>query len=182
MNISNGVNEKDKKMEHLIAKVNEMKKSGTVDLSLEEDLSIAIMNLVSLEEHFFFTAEKTKKDEYFNLLEETREIRKSLLGRMIDSHEGETWCISKHLLAASMRVMEVATKLQGDGKKEEAKEMFGKAYHLYSMFWALRLKLVDMKGVKKVSDDAINVHDEKGTKKPWSVEDIVEKLVNCCDE
>ncbi len=171
-----------KSMEELIKKVETMKKSGTVDLSTEEDLSIAIMNLVSLEEHFFFTAEKTGKNEYFDLLAEVREVRKSLLKRMIDSHEGETWCISKHLLAASMRVMEVATKLNGEGKKAEAKELFDKSYKIYSMFWALRLKLINLDRVKKIADDKINVHDEKGTKKPWSVEDIVGKLVNCCDE
>lgn len=169
-------------MQDLIAKVEAMKKSGTVDLSTEEDLSIAVMNLVSLEEHFFFTAEKTKKGEYFDFLAEVREVRKSLLKRMIDSHEGETWCISKHLLAASMRIMEVATKLNGEGNKEEAKEMFDKAYKIYSMFWALRLKLVSLDGVKKIGETQINVHDEKGTKKPWSTEDIVAKLVNCCDE
>ena len=169
-------------MEKLMAKVEELKKSGSFDLSLEEDLSIAIMNLVSLEEHFFFTAEKTKKEEYFDLLGEVREIRKSLLKRMIDSHEGETWCISKHLLAASMRLMEVGTKLNGDGKKEEAHDMFAKAYRVYSLFWALRLKLIDMKGVKKVDENALNIHDKGGKKEPWTVETIVEKLVNCCDE
>jgi hypothetical protein len=171
-----------KSMQDVLAKVEELRKSGTVDLSNEEDLSIAIMNLVSLEEHFFFTAEKTGKNEYFELLAEVREVRKSLLKRMIDSHEGETWCISKHLLAASMRIMEVATKLNGEGKKQEAKEMFDKSYKIYSMFWALRLKLIDISGVKKIADDKINIHDEKGTKKPWSVQDIVEKMVNCCDE
>ncbi|MEI6479464.1 MAG: hypothetical protein WCO21_01375 [bacterium] len=176
------MNENDEKIKKLIAKVEEMKKSGTVDLSMEEDLSIAIMNLISLEEHFFFTAEKTKKDEYFDLLAETREIRKSLLKRMMDVNEGETWCISKHLLAASMRLMEVGTKFNGEGKKEDAKDMFDKAYHVYSMFWALRLKLVDLGNVKKINDDQVNVHDAEGTKKPWAVEDIVAKLVNCCDE
>jgi hypothetical protein len=169
-------------MKELIAKVEQMKKSGTVDLSTEEDLSIAIMNLVSLEEHFFFTAEKTGKREYFDLLAETREIRKGLLGRMMTQNEGETWCISKHLLAASMRVMEVATKLNGEGNKDEAKKLFDTSYKIYSMFWALRLKLINVDGIKKISEDAINVHDEKGTKKPWSFEDIVGKLVNCCDE
>lgn len=176
------MNENDEKIKKLIAKVEEMKKSGTVDLSMEEDLSIAIMNLISLEEHFFFTAEKTKKDKYFDLLRETREIRKSLLKRMMDVNEGETWCISKHLLAATMRLMEVGTKFNGEGKKEDAKEMFDKAYHVYSMFWALRLKLVDLGNVKKIGDNQINVHDTEGTKKPWAVEDIVKKLVNCCDE
>lgn len=167
-------------LERLIAKVEELKKSGTFDLSLEEDLSIALMNLISLEEHFFFTAEKTGKDDYFDLLAETREMRKSLLRRMIDEHEGETWCISKHLLAASMRLMEVGTKLEGDGKREDAKDLFAKSYRLYSLFWALRLKLIDLKGVKRVEDGALNIHDNE--KKQWTVETIVEKLVNCCDE
>jgi len=56
------------KFKQLIEKIQKAKQSGELDLSLEEDLSIAIMNLISLEEHFFFTAEKTEKREYLNLL------------------------------------------------------------------------------------------------------------------
>ncbi|MDP2598526.1 MAG: hypothetical protein Q8P49_01710 [Candidatus Liptonbacteria bacterium] len=158
--------------ENLIKKIEEMKASGTVDLSTEEDLSIAIMNLVSLEEHFFFTAEKTGKMEYFDLLNEVRLVRKALLGRMIDKHEGETWCISKHLLATTMRLIEVGTKLQADGKKDKAKETFDYGYRIYSLFWALRLKLINTKDLKKVA----------AGEKPWTLKDIVSKLVDCCDE
>ena len=43
-----------------------MKKGRNFDLSTEEDLAIAIMNLISLEEHFFFTGAKTDKPEYFD--------------------------------------------------------------------------------------------------------------------
>ena len=46
---------------HLLNKINQFKKDHALDLSLEEDLSVAIMNLVSLEEHFFFSGAKTKK-------------------------------------------------------------------------------------------------------------------------
>ena len=160
------------KFEDLQKKIQELKGAKGVDLSMEEDLSIAIMNLISLEEHFFFTAEKTQKSDYFDLLNETREVRKELLARMIDRHEGETWCISKHLLAATMRIMEVGIKLQSDGKRKEAKETFDKAYKIYSLFWALRLKLLDLSSVKRKEDD----------KKPMSYEDIVNKLVDCCRE
>ena len=156
----------------LMQKVAELKKSGAADLSTEEDLSIAIMNLISLEEHFFFSAEKTGKEDYFDMLGEIREMRKTLLAKMMDKNEGESWCISKHLLAASMRIMEVGTKLQTDGKKEESREMFQKAYQTYSMFWALRLKVIDASQFKKVADD----------EKPWTYQDIVNKLVDCCDE
>ncbi len=75
-------------MEELIERVNKLKATGELDLSMEEDLSVAIMNLISLEEHFFFTAEKTGNDGYFDLLQQTREIRKQLLAKMIDRHEG----------------------------------------------------------------------------------------------
>ncbi|MCL4704975.1 hypothetical protein KJ068_07425 [bacterium] len=159
-------------LNELLQKVEEMKKSGTVDLSTEEDLSLAIMNLVSLEEHFFFTGEKTGKEEYFDLLKEIREQRKALLARMIPRHEGETWCISKHLLAATMRLIEVGTKLRADGKKEEAKELFDRAYRLYSLFWGLRLKLISTEGLKTVASKD----------QPWTLSDIVNNLVDCCDE
>lgn len=119
----------------LIEKVDEMKKKDKMDLSSDQDLSIAIMNLVSIEEHFFFTGAKLQKPEYYDLLQEVRKMRGDLLRKIIKEYEGEVWCISKHLLAASMRLMEVGTKQQGMGNKEEAKELFQKAYDLYSLFW-----------------------------------------------
>ncbi len=162
------------KFSELVKKIEQMKKSGEVDLSTEEDLSIAIMNLVSLEEHFFFTNAKTGKEEYLNLLLEAREIRKSLLKKLIDKdkHEGETWCISKHLLGTTMRLIEVGTKLYSDGKKDEAKEIYAKANEIYSLFWALRLKLIDISDLKKVAAE----------EQPWTLSDIMNKLVDCCDE
>jgi len=168
--------------EALLKKVEALKKSGSIDLTTEEDLSIAVMNLISLEEHFFFTGAKTGKDDYFNLLDEVREMRKELLAKMIDKkeHEGETWCISKHLLATAMRLIEVGTKLHADGKKDEAKEIFDRAHKAYSLFWALRLKLIDPSGFKKIAaEDTLRQAQDK---KPWTLEDIVDKLVDCCDE
>ncbi|MBM3257055.1 MAG: hypothetical protein FJY98_01865 [Candidatus Liptonbacteria bacterium] len=156
----------------IIKKVEKLKASGTVDLSTEEDLSIAAMNLVSLEEHLFFTNVKTGKEEYLGLLTQIRELRKSVMERMVPKHEGETWCITKHLLAATMRLMEVGTKLNADGKKEEAKELFKKAHETYSMFWVLRLKLINAGEFKEIA----------GAEKAWTYKDIVNKLVNCCDE
>lgn len=159
------------KFDALLKKIEGLKKSGSFDLSTEEDLSVAIMNLISLEEHFFFTSARTQKPEYLDMLNETREMRKELLAKLIDKHEGETWCISKHLLATTMRLIEVGTKLQSDNKKDEAKKFFDYAYKIYSLFWGVRLKLIDVKDIKSMSAD-----------NAWSLQDIVNKLVNCCDE
>ncbi len=147
------------------------KSSGSVDLSTEEDLSIAIMNLVALEEHFFFTGKKTGKDEYFDFLGEVREMRKTLLAKMMPHNEGETWCISKHLLSTTMRLIEVGTKRGHEGRKDEMKEAFDYAYRTYSLFWALRLKLIDTRSIE------VGAGKEK-----WTVDDIVTKLVDCCNE
>ncbi len=174
----------EKQFQELMVKLKAAKEGAGIDLSLEEDLSIALMNLISLEEHFFFTGAKTGKDEYYDLLERVREVRKELLGRMIDKgeHEGETWCISKHLLAATVRMIEVGTKYYAEGKKDDAKKLFGNASTIFNLFWALRLKLIGVKDVKAIKDDQVNVHDEHGTKQPWSLQDIMNKLVDCCDE
>src|SRR3989339_807375 len=162
--------------DELIKKVNKLKEEGEVDLSVEEDLSIAIMNLISLEEHFFFTAEKTGKDEYFNLLETIREMRKQLLGMMIKQTEGEVWCISKHLLAASMRLMEVGTKMQSRKQLDSAKDMFKKSYELFSLFFAIRLKLVDLPDIKREN------LDENNLDRPWTKDKIMTELLDCCKE
>jgi len=89
-----------KKMEKFVEKAKDFIKKGALDLSSGEDLSIGIMNLISIEEHLFFTANKTNKDKYYALLNEIREIRKTLLKEIIKDYEGGAWCISKHLLAA----------------------------------------------------------------------------------
>jgi len=171
------------KIEELLKKVEESKK-GKLDLSSDEDLSIAIMNLVSIEEHFFFTGAKTGKEKYFDLLNQTRQIRKELLGKLIKEVEpgAEIWCISKHLLAASMRLIEVGTKYFQEGKKEEAKDLFSKAYDLYSLFWALNLKLIDIGEVKKIDENQLNVQDTKKSGFLGKIGDLIKKIIDCCIE
>lgn len=173
--------EKEQKIQELMAKVAESK-GGKLDLSSDEDLSIAIMNLISIEEHFFFTGMKTEKPEYFDLLYQAREMRKELLKKIITEYEGEVWCISKHLLAASMRLMEVGTKELGKGNKKEAQDFFGKAYDLYSLFWGINLKLVDMGGVKKVESEQMDIKDTEKRGVFKKLGDIVKTAVDCCKE
>jgi len=170
-------------VDKFIEKVNNAKKDNKFDLSADEDLSIAIMNLVSIEEHFFFTAKKTGKDKYFDLLKEVREMRKDLLKKIIPEYEGEVWCISKHLLASSMRLMEVGTKMLGRGKDKEAKDMFEKAYNLYSLFWGINLGAVELGDVSKLEDGKL-------AKKADNVKGgvfaklgaMVKKAIDCCIE
>lgn len=174
----------DKLMEldEMIKKFDDLKKDNKLDLSSDQDLSIAIMNLISIEEHFFFTGAKTGKPEYYDLLNEVREMRKGLLKKIIKDYEGEVWCISKHLLAASYRLMEVGTKAQGRNNKEEAKEMFQKSYDLYSLFWGLNMKLIGTDDIKKIDDDALDNKDTEKKGFAGKLGALVKKVINCCLE
>ena len=191
----------DKKlsMEEMIKKLDEAKKTNPLDLSSDQDLSIALMNLVSLEEHFFFSGAKTQKPGFYDLINVVRNMRKELMERIVKksgADNGEVWCISKHLLAASMRLYEVGTKALGAGRKKDAYEMFGKAYDLYSLFWGLNMDLIDLTGVKESAPSfyegasqacSLQKHDEKSTKagKVSGVKKLgqwVKNAVNCCIE
>lgn len=165
----------------LLKKIN-LSKENKLDLSADEDLSIAIMNLISIEEHFFFTAKKTGKAKYFDLLKEVREMRKELLKKIVKDSEGEVWCISKHLLASSMRLMEVGTKELGRGRRKEAEDLFEKAYNLYSLFWGINLNAIDIGDVKKIDGDKIDKNDSKKNSVMGKLGVLVKKAIDCCIE
>ncbi len=166
----------------LLEKIKKLKKEHQLDLSSDEDLSIAIMNLVSLEEHFFFTGVKTGKKNYYDLLGKIREMRKELLKKIVKDAEGEVWCISKHLLAASMRLIEVGTKELTKGNKEEAENLFSKAYDLYSLFWGINLQVIEIDQIKKINDDQINKDDTNKDGLTKRLNKLVQDLINCCEE
>lgn len=172
----------------LLDKVEKITAQKQLDLSSGEDLSVGIMNLIAMEEHLFFTFKKTGKEKYLDLLNEIRLMRTELMKTIIKDYEGEVWCISKHLLAASMRLIEVGTKELKKGKKKEAQELFGKAYKLYSLFWGINLKIIPMPNAKlQMTNDELEFRNEDGKKKgSASVFDklgtIVQKVLDCCKE
>jgi hypothetical protein len=177
-------------LQSFMDKVKKMEKGEQLDLSSDEDLSIAIMNLISIEEHLFFTANKTGKSHYLDLLHQAREMRKELLKLIIKDYEGEVWCTSKHLLAASMRLFEVGTKAQTKGDKSGAASFFKKSYDLYNLFWALNLKLFTPSTLpQSTPKTTLTIGDKKETpldlKKPdfmGKVSGVIGKILDCCRE
>ena len=153
---SNSKKSQKMSLEEMVARVDASKKVNPLDLSSDQDLSIALMNLISLEEHFFFSGAKTQKTGFYDLINTVRDMRKELMARIVkksSAENGEVWCISKHLLAASMRVMEVGTKALSAGNTNDAYDLFDKSYELYSLFWGINMGLIDLTGVKKVAPD-----------------------------
>ena len=160
------------KVPNFIKKVEEVKEKSGLDISAWEDLSIGLMNLISLEEHCFFSYIKTEDGKFLKILEEVREMRKRLLALIVKKDDdSEKWCMSKHFLASSMRMFEVGNRLLHEKKEKEAKEMYKDAAELYGLFWALN---VDAKG-KKITLEA-------GKKDQKSIFASVKKLLECCLE
>ena len=192
-------------MQEMINKVDASKKVNPLDLSSDQDLSIALMNLISLEEHFFFSGAKTQKTGFYDLINTVRDMRKELMSRIVkksSAENGEVWCISKHLLAASMRVMEVGTKALSAGNTRDAYDLFNKSYELYSLFWGINMDLIDLSGVQQIAPDvyehaikdsemppmsknaksepAPNIKESKSAVRRLG--DWVKNAVNCCIE
>jgi hypothetical protein len=173
-------------------KVKSAEKGHTLDLSSGEDLSIAVMNLISLEEHMLFNGNKTGKTKYFDMLNEVREMRKDLMKQLVKDPEGEVWCTSKHLLAASMRLFEVGTKAQTKGDTKSAYDMFKKSFNLYNLFWGIILGLVDKKDMSPLSrGDARRAEglspkelplDIKKSDLLGKVSGVIGKILDCCRE
>lgn len=171
------------KIKDFMNKVKELEQGQKLDLSSGEDLSIGIMNLISIEEHLFFSGGKTGQTKYYDLLNEVRKMRVDLMKTMIKDYEGEVWCISKHLLAASMRVMEVGTKALKNGEAPKAHELFRKSYELYNMMWALNLGLTNTKELKQIDipdKEKSIVKEEKTIFAKMGT--LVGKMLDCCRE
>ena len=192
---------KAKNVKEFVEKMDNSKKVNPKDLSSDQDLTIAIMNLISIEEHLIFSGAKTEKNSFYDLIEEVRELRKNLMLKVIPHYEGEVWCISKHLLASSMRLMEVGTKQQSLNNKEEAYKLFGQAYDLYCLFWGLNMNMLNVDDVKWVEDKVEDVkklsvkveanmpseeikieENQKTDTKLSKMKAFVKKAVDCCIE
>lgn len=162
MNRSDTLNSesRSKEVKEFVERIDATKKKNPKDLSSDQDLTIALMNLISIEEHLVFSGAKTGKTAFYDMVKDIREMRKNLMMKVIPSYEGEVWCISKHLLATSMRLMEVGTKQQSMGRNEEAYALFNQAYDLYCLFWGLNMGMIDTSGMKWSEDTPENVMKE----------------------
>ena len=201
-NILEVVMKKAKNVKEFVEQMDNAKKLNPKDLSSDQDLTIAIMNLISIEEHLVFSGAKTGKTSFYDLIKDIRELRKNLMLKVIPQYEGEVWCISKHLLASAMRLMEVGTKQQSLKNDEQAYQLFNQAYDLYCLFWGLNMNMLNvddvkwvednMDSIKKISDQTSKIVAENAAEDTvvsseksgaWGkMKAFVRKAVDCCIE
>ncbi|MBI5803968.1 hypothetical protein HY450_01860 [Candidatus Pacearchaeota archaeon] len=162
------------KVENFVKTIQNVKEKNKLDLSAWEDLSIGLMNLVSLEEHAYFSYIKTRDEKFLAILESVREMRKELLKLIVTDDDGsEKWCMSKHFLASSMRLFEVGNRMLHEDKRDEADKFYRDSAELYAMFWKLNAG-----AIKNKKDMKIEIKDEE--KK--GIFNSIKKLLECCKE
>jgi hypothetical protein len=103
-----------------------------------------------------------------------------MMERLIGKSEGELWCFVKHTLSATMRLIEVGTKLQNQNKKDEAKEVFDLAYELFNIFWGIKLNVIKLEDLKKEESEYKEITEE--SKRSFSLKKLIEKIIDCCKE
>ena len=70
-------------------------------------------------------------------------------------------CLTDHIF--HMNLKDQTHKEFAEYLRQKSKEdFFKKAYELYSLFWGINLKLVDIGEVKKIDDNQIDKKDEAG--------------------
>ena len=174
----------NKDIQKFIDNTKKLEKGHQLDLSSGEDLSIAIMNLIGIEEHMFFTSQKLGDTKYIDVLNTAREMRKELMKKIVKEGQGEVWCTSKHLLSASMRLMEVGTKSLTKGDKKEANDYFKKSFDLYNLFWGLNLGLVNNVETPRGASLPVSTKEKPIAEKSLmgTISQTIGKILDCCRE
>lgn len=106
------------------------KKVNPLDLSADQDLTVALMNLIAIEN-------KTGTAELADMV---RDIRQKLMSRIVKQSD---WDKQTDLLGATMQYIEDGNRAMDAGKMHDAYLLYNQAYETYAMFWGINMGLVD---------------------------------------
>ena len=113
-----------KNLKHMVEYTDASKKVNPLDLSSDQDLTIALMNLVAIEE----IAPNGQIGQIIG------EMRKHLMGRM--TQDTEITVRGRDLLAQAVRAMEDAARAQQDGNNVTAYKLYDASYEAYVLYLA----------------------------------------------
>lgn len=135
------------KLKHAVIDADNAKKVNPLDLSADQDLTIAIMNLIKLEK----LLDGVDTSGGYDMSGAIRDMWHRLMGRVVSDKNRELWNMSLYLLGLATDFMERGFVTTG----AMAYEMFDKSYEVYSLFWGLNMGLIT------VSDVAQDIEKQK---------------------
>ncbi len=113
-----------KNLKHMVEYTDASKKVNPLDLSSDQDLTIALMNLVAIEQ----IAPNGQIGQIIG------EMREHLMGRM--TQDTEIMVRGRDLLAQAVRAMEDAARAQQDGNNVTAYKLYDASYEAYVLYLA----------------------------------------------
>lgn len=128
-----------------VAVADNAKKANKLDLSSDQDLTIALMNLISIERYI----ENDAEHDFSQLKSMVNDLRVALMGKIVKKSD-KNFDVLCDLLGRSAVMMNdgfVALENQNDVR---AYELFDAAFGAYSMFWGVCMGLADATDVENV--------------------------------
>jgi hypothetical protein len=119
-------------VKNLVQRADDAKKVNKLDLSADQDLTVALMNLIHVE---------NISCNFPDLQTMVADVRAQLLGRIVKKTD-KKWELSVLLLGKSMQLIEDAMCAQKKNKTADAYALFDSAYEVYSLFWGINMDLI----------------------------------------
>lgn len=119
-----------------VADADAAKKVNPLDLSSDQDLTIALMNLI----HIIDLC--ADNGDVYGVGKMLVDMTDDLMSRIVDKG-GKKWDSSRRLLAESMNLMVAGNKAMDSGQKAAAHKLYDDAYEQYSLFWGVNMGIVD---------------------------------------
>lgn len=118
-----------------MGKIKDKTKISEKDLGMIDDLIFGLKNLEGLVDHANTFYQITKDEKFRELADIGRKIRTKWM-ELIVKNKNE-WCCSKHLLASSMSLLEVANRFNSMGDKNKCNDALGDSLLLSSLVLAI---------------------------------------------
>lgn len=94
------------------------------DVGLGEDWAYAIQNLISAEHHAIESWCQTKDRTFLEINEKVRHLRSNLMYHFTPENRGQTYCLTKHLLASAQALKELGNRFTEKGNDTLAEDLF----------------------------------------------------------
>lgn len=125
-------NQEKKLLHDTVAQLDANKKVNLHDLSSDQDLTIALMNLIAIEK-------MCPDTDIGNMV---ADIRMNLMQRVVTKEKYLKQ--SYELLGQSMRLFDDGIKAMKDGASKQAYDLFDRSYESYVVFWGINMGLIKL--------------------------------------
>lgn len=128
-----------------VAVADNAKKANKLDLSSDQDLTIGLMNLISIERYI----ENDAEHDFSQLKSMVNDLRVALMNKIVKKSD-KNFDVLCDLLGRSAVMMNDGFVALENQNEVRAYELFDAAFGAYSMFWGVCMGLTDATDVENI--------------------------------